>query len=69
MSHSLVGADRRTHCKIVAIACAGAVGLSMLAGAMARSETAAPSAHAQANKPVLKNFHRQNVGLADVGSS
>ncbi|MFL4979507.1 MAG: hypothetical protein ACJ8FV_13600 [Xanthobacteraceae bacterium] len=54
MCHSLIGADRRTHGKILAVALAGAIGLVMVAGAAWRAETDAPTAHARAGAPVLK---------------
>ena len=54
MCHSLIGADRRTHGKIVAIALAGAIGLVMVAGSAWRAETAATTVRAQATGPVLK---------------
>ncbi|MFL5066727.1 MAG: hypothetical protein ACJ8ED_18960 [Xanthobacteraceae bacterium] len=54
MCHSLIGADRRTHGKILAVALAGAIGLVMAAGAAWRAETDAPTAHARANTPILK---------------
>jgi hypothetical protein len=54
MCHSLIGADRRTHGKILAVALAGAIGLVVVAGATWRTETGASTAHARANAPVLK---------------
>lgn len=54
MCHSLIGADRRTHGKILAVALAGAIGLVMAAGAAWRAETGRPTAHAAANASVLK---------------
>jgi hypothetical protein len=54
MCHSLIGADRRTHGKILAVALAGAIGLVTIAGAAWRGETDVPTAHARANAPVLK---------------
>ncbi|MFL5096703.1 MAG: hypothetical protein ACJ8ES_15475 [Xanthobacteraceae bacterium] len=53
MCHSLIGADRRTHGKILVVALAGAIGLVMVAGAAWRAETDAPTAHARANTPIL----------------
>jgi hypothetical protein len=52
MCHSLIGADRRTHGKIVAIALTGVMGFSLLATAAWRAETDTPTA--QASVPVLK---------------
>jgi hypothetical protein len=52
MSHSLVGADRRTHCKIVALAVAGAVSLSMLAGATWRPESEVAPTRARERVPL-----------------
>jgi hypothetical protein len=54
MCHSLIGADRRTHGKILAVALAGAIGLVMIAGSAWRAETSAATASAQATAPVLK---------------
>ena len=54
MCHSLIGADRRTHGKIVAIALTGAISLVVVTGAAWRTETDAPTAHARVNAPVLK---------------
>lgn len=52
MSHSLIGADRRTHCKIIAVALASAMSVIMLAGSTWRAEPEAPAVHA--GGPVLK---------------
>ena len=38
MTHSLIGADRRTHCKIFMVAAASAVSVIMLAGSAWRAE-------------------------------
>lgn len=54
MCHSLIGADRRTHGKILAVALAGAITLVIVTGAAWRTETDAPTAHARVNAPVLK---------------
>ena len=54
MSHSLINADRRTHCKIVAVALACAVTL-VVVGATARvSEPDAAAGRTVAHGPVLK---------------
>jgi hypothetical protein len=54
MSHSLLGADCRTHCKIVAVALAGSMSLIMLSIAARPAETKAPPALTQANVPLFK---------------
>jgi hypothetical protein len=52
MSHSVLAADRRTHCKIVAVALASSVGLVMLSIAAWRADSAS-SAHAQTGGPLI----------------
>jgi hypothetical protein len=52
MSHSLIGADRRTHCKIVAVALSTALGLVALSAAAWRTDSGAAAVHAQG--PALK---------------
>jgi hypothetical protein len=52
MTHSLIGADRRTHCKIMMIAVASAVSVIMLAGSAWRAEPDARTA--RINPPMLK---------------
>ena len=52
MSHSMIGADPGTHCKIVAVALASAMTLAMVA--IAARPGARDSAHAQSNAAVLK---------------
>jgi hypothetical protein len=54
MCHSLIGADRRTHGKILAVALAGAIGLVMVAATAWRADTGVATARAQATAPVLK---------------
>lgn len=54
MSHSLIGADRHTHGKIVAVALASAMSLIMLGVAAWRAETDAPAAHARTHGGILK---------------
>jgi hypothetical protein len=54
MCHSLIGADRRTHGKIVAVALAGAISLVMVTAMAWRADTKGPTAHAQTNALVLK---------------
>jgi hypothetical protein len=54
MSHSLIGADGRTHCKIVAVALASSMSLIMLALAVRHVEPETPTALARANGPVFK---------------
>jgi hypothetical protein len=49
MSHSLIGADRRTHCKIVLVALVGAATLVGAAGTALQS-----SDHAAAKVTVIK---------------
>jgi hypothetical protein len=54
MSHSLIGADRSTHFKIVAVALVSAIVL-VVVGITARvTETDSASARLQAEGPVLK---------------
>ena len=54
MNHLLAGADRNTHCKIVAVALVGAIVL-VVVGLVARTDNSATaSAQLQANGPVLK---------------
>src|SRR5262249_61779159 len=58
MCHSLIGADGRTHSKIIAVAVASAAGLVMLGGAAFRAPPEGRAAHAQnailvAGKPAL----------------
>jgi hypothetical protein len=52
MSSSLIGADRRTHCKIVVLALASAMTLVVLGSTAWRAQTDRPTAHA--NETVLK---------------
>jgi hypothetical protein len=52
MPHSLIGADRRTHCKIIMVAVASAVSVIMLAGSAWRAEPDARTA--SVGTPVLK---------------
>lgn len=47
MSHSMIDADRGTHCKIVAVALAGAICLVMVAIAARPPASEAPVARAQ----------------------
>ena len=47
MSHSLIGADRSTHLRIVALAAAAALSIALLAGATARAELAGLKAAAE----------------------
>jgi hypothetical protein len=54
MSHSMIGADPGTHCKIVAVALAGAMTLAMVGIAARPAATDATVAHAQPNGTVLK---------------
>jgi hypothetical protein len=55
MSHSLIGADRRTHGKIVAVALAASMSLVMLSIGSRRADSSAPTAHTPAaNGPALK---------------
>jgi hypothetical protein len=54
MSHSLIGADHRAHCKIVGVALVSAMSLVMLAATAWRGETGAPAAQMQSSGPVLK---------------
>jgi hypothetical protein len=57
MSHSLIGADGRTHCKIVAVALAGSISLVMLSIGLSngwRAETKAAMAQARTYGPVLR---------------
>lgn len=56
MSSSLIGADRRTHCKIVVLALASATTLVMLGGTAWRAQGDRPTAHEtvlQVGKPVM----------------
>jgi hypothetical protein len=60
MSRSLIGADCRTTCKIVAVALAGSIGMVMLSTSVVISivawhaETEAPTALARASGPVFE---------------
>ena len=53
MTHSLIGADRSTHFKIVAVALVSAIVLVMV-GITARVAETSDSARLQAEGPVLK---------------
>jgi hypothetical protein len=56
MSSSLIGADRRTHCKIVVLALASATTLVMLGGTAWRAQADRPTAHEtvlKVGKPVM----------------
>ena len=52
MTHSLIGADRRTHRKIIMVAVAGAVSVIMLAGSAWRAEPDARTV--RVGTPMLK---------------
>jgi hypothetical protein len=52
MTHLLIGADRRTHRKIIMVAVAGAVGVIMLAGSAWRAEPDARTV--RVGTPMLK---------------
>src|SRR6266852_2555331 len=60
MSHSLIGADCRTTCKIVAVALAGLIGMLMLSTSLVvaiaawRLETEAATTRAPANALVIE---------------
>jgi hypothetical protein len=54
MSHSLIGADRATHCRIVAVAAAATASLIILGAAAWRGESDTVAAPAWASAPVLK---------------
>ena len=54
MSHSLIGADRRTHCRIVAVALAGALILVVVGIAASPPQSDASIGLAHADTPVLK---------------
>ena len=54
MSHSLIGADRRTHGKIVAVALACAIGLVMLEAMAWRAATDARTAQTPPNGLVVR---------------
>jgi hypothetical protein len=58
MSHSLIGADRGTHCRIVAAALAGAI-VVVLAGSAARESGAA--------RPPGKDLVRATATTASAG--
>ena len=53
MSHSLIGADRGTHTKIMKVALAGAVSVVTLAGAAWRAADNVQATHARAGDPVV----------------
>jgi hypothetical protein len=53
MAHSLIGADRGTHCKIVAVALTAAMILVLVGINAAAVETGAATARAPAQVPVL----------------
>jgi len=54
MTHSLIGADRTTHFKIVAVALVSAIVLVMVGITARVAETDAATARLQAEGPVLK---------------
>jgi hypothetical protein len=54
MSHSLIGADRATHCRIVAVASAATAGMIILAATTWRADVDSSVAPAWASAPVLK---------------
>ena len=54
MTHSLIGADRSTHFKIVAVALVSAVVVVMVGITARVAETDAATARIQAEGPVLK---------------
>jgi hypothetical protein len=54
MSHSMIGADPGTHCKIVAVALAGAMTLTTVAIAARPGARDSAPAHAQSNAADLK---------------
>jgi len=54
MTHTLLGADRATHFKIVAVAMAGAIAVALVAVSAAVSEGDAATGRAQASGTVLK---------------
>ena len=54
MTHSLIGADRTTHFKIVAVALLSAIVLVMVGITARVAETDTASARLQAEGPVLK---------------
>jgi cytochrome oxidase Cu insertion factor (SCO1/SenC/PrrC family) len=54
MTHSLIGADRTTHFKIVAVALVSAIVLVMVGITARVAETDTASARLQAEGPVLK---------------
>ena len=53
MSHSLIAADRRTHCRIVAVALAGALSLVVVGIAASPPQSDASIALARDGTPVL----------------
>ena len=70
MSSSLIGADYRSHCKIVAVACAGSLVLALAAGAGWRTEpvprSAAERSFAAATSRDLAATARRGDGLAKM---
>ena len=53
MSHSLIGADGRTHCKIVAVAIASAAGFIIFGSAALRTAADGPTSRAQAKDTIF----------------
>jgi hypothetical protein len=54
MSHSMIAADRRAHCKILAVAFVAALSVITLASAAWRADIAAPNAQASTTASVVK---------------
>jgi len=54
MTHTLLGADRATHLKIVAVAMAGAIAVALVGVNAAVSESDAAAGRAQASSTVIK---------------
>jgi hypothetical protein len=68
LSHSLIGADRNTHFKIVAVALASAIVL-VVVGLIARTVSETSTAEIQANDPVLKVGKSKTVITIQNGSA
>jgi hypothetical protein len=54
MTHSLIGADRNTHLKIVVVALVGAIAVVTVGIAARVSDTSAMTAQVKTDGPVLK---------------
>ena len=68
MTHSLIGADRSTHFKIVAVALVSAVVVVMVGITARVAETDTATARSQAEGPVLKAGKPATVTTRDAAA-